>query len=153
MIAYPRDLIASVCYNFQATDSSICGIDISKQLPIQISLFSKSWPFEPVNLSDTEFRFHVMRYLPSWERATALCEAYLENLSWFLRLINRDQLITELMPMVYGKRKKLDADSGNSPETHSRQCFQSGFFSTSLSYNVPAFPRPSPISLCCRRRR
>ena len=43
-------------------------------------------------------------HLPSYERASALCEAYLENLSWFFRPIEREQIMEELIPSVYKKR-------------------------------------------------
>ena len=42
--------------------------------------------------------------LPSRARASSLCEAYLTNLSWFFRPIDRSQLVEELMPMIYNYR-------------------------------------------------
>lgn len=41
--------------------------------------------------------------LPSYERASALIEAYLENLSWFFRPVDREQIIEELLPSIYKK--------------------------------------------------
>lgn len=47
-------------------------------------------------------------YLPSWERAWALCEAYTENLSWYFRSIERAQIVEELFPMVYKRGSSSD---------------------------------------------
>lgn len=40
-------------------------------------------------------------HLPSYERATALAEAYLENVAWLPRPIQREQIFEELIPIVY----------------------------------------------------
>lgn len=47
----------------------------------------------------------IEAHLPSWERASALCEAYLENLSWFFRPVDREQIVEELIPSVYKNRR------------------------------------------------
>lgn len=35
----------------------------------------------------------IKERLPSYERATALVEAYLQHLSWFFRPVERDQIM------------------------------------------------------------
>lgn len=42
--------------------------------------------------------------LPTWERASALTEAYLQNLSWFFRPVDRQQIVEELLPTVFKRR-------------------------------------------------
>ncbi|TDL18164.1 hypothetical protein BD410DRAFT_753452 [Rickenella mellea] len=39
--------------------------------------------------------------MPLYERATALCETYLQQASWFFRLVRRPQLIDELLIPIY----------------------------------------------------
>ena len=71
-----------------------------------------------MNLTEAQLREHIERNLPSWERATALCEAYLENLSWYYRAIERSQLMEELMPTVYKRKKKsVNKSSVEDPST------------------------------------
>jgi hypothetical protein len=48
-------------------------------------------------------------YLPTYERATALAEAYLENVNWLPRPIQREQIMEELLPMLYKHRGKVGA--------------------------------------------
>ena len=43
-------------------------------------------------------------HLPTYERATALAEAYLENVSWLPRPLQREQNFEELIPSVYKNR-------------------------------------------------
>jgi hypothetical protein len=76
-------------------------------LPPEVRDMAFTWPFAPMPLADADFRTYVARFLPTWERATALCEAYLENMAWFYKGIERDHLMEELMPAVYGKGSKL----------------------------------------------
>lgn len=46
----------------------------------------------------------IEAHLPPYERASALVEAYLQNLSWSLCTVDRQQLYEELLPALY-KRK------------------------------------------------
>lgn len=53
----------------------------------------------------------VLNHLPSWERASSLCEIYLEHCSWLTRPVKRDQLLNELLPAVY-KRNTASLTAG-----------------------------------------
>ncbi|EPQ53908.1 hypothetical protein GLOTRDRAFT_139385 [Gloeophyllum trabeum ATCC 11539] len=44
---------------------------------------------------------HLESRLPSYARATSLCESYLEHSSWFFGPIQRDELINELLTPIY----------------------------------------------------
>lgn len=76
-----------------------------------LSYLSESFPFTPLYLPVHEIQAHIEEKLPSLERASALVEAYLENLSWFIRPIDREQIMEELIPEVY--RKWRFASSSN----------------------------------------
>jgi hypothetical protein len=74
-------------------------------LASEVTRMAFFWPFTPTSLTTEEFIAQVMSCLPSWERATALCEVYLENRAWLLKGIEREQLVEEVMPIVYGRKK------------------------------------------------
>lgn len=50
----------------------------------------------------------IKERLPSYERATALVETYLQHLSWFFRPVKRDQIMEELIPTFYKQRASVD---------------------------------------------
>ncbi|THH08783.1 hypothetical protein EW145_g2474 [Phellinidium pouzarii] len=74
---------------------------ISSLLSSDIGYLSKTFPFTPLLLSVDEIQDAIEDMLPSYERASALAEAYLENVSWFFRPVNREQIMEELIPAVY----------------------------------------------------
>lgn len=52
----------------------------------------------------------LMNKLPPYERAWALCEAYVEHTTWLSRPIKRDELIEDFITPIYkAKHKDLDA--------------------------------------------
>lgn len=65
----------------------------------------------------------IKDHLPTYERATSLVEAYLGNLAWFCRPVQRSQIMEELLPSLY-KREWIDeAEDGKEgaeefPEMH-----------------------------------
>ena len=87
----------------QEEDISRRNSKMFKSLSARFPHLARAWPFEPVSLPEKEFRLQVAQCLPTWERATALWEAYLENLSWYFKAIEREQLMEDVMPLVYGK--------------------------------------------------
>ena len=78
-------------------------------LPAQIAQASQLFPFAPMYLASDELQGIIEAQLPSWERASALIEAYLQHLSWSFCAVDRQQLYEELLPAIY-KRKKNPAD-------------------------------------------
>ncbi len=74
-------------------------------LPLQIAQTSQMWPFTPLYAPREELRQMIEGQLPTWERASALTEAYLENLSWFFRPVDRQQIVEELLPAVFKRRR------------------------------------------------
>ena len=63
------------------------------------------WPFTPLYAPRDDLRQMIESQLPTWERASALTEAYLQNLSWFFRPVDRQQIVEELLPAVYKRRR------------------------------------------------
>ncbi|KAL5482658.1 hypothetical protein ACEPAI_9252 [Sanghuangporus weigelae] len=70
----------------------------------------EAFPFSPLYLPTQEIRERTQEKLPSFERASALVEAYLENTSWFVKTVDREQIMEELLPLFY---KKRSSSSGN----------------------------------------
>lgn len=81
--------------------------------PPEIADLARTWPFAPLYLPKEDIQAMIEARLPSYERATSLCEAYLENLSWFFRPIERKQIMEELLPLHY-KRRRAGASGSSS---------------------------------------
>ncbi len=56
-----------------------------------------------VRRNEEVLRRAIEARLPSRERASALCETYMENLSVFMRPIDRTQIYEELIPALYDR--------------------------------------------------
>ncbi|KAL5483077.1 hypothetical protein ACEPAI_8306 [Sanghuangporus weigelae] len=104
LIAEKKHLVAS------STDAHA---DSSSALPAPISYLSKTFPFTPLYLPTHEIQGYIEEKLPSYERASSLTEAYLENLSWFFRPVEREQIMGELIPIVYKKRRSTFSRNGS----------------------------------------
>ncbi|KZT27270.1 hypothetical protein NEOLEDRAFT_1089468 [Neolentinus lepideus HHB14362 ss-1] len=55
----------------------------------------------PLHSYDEQFLSYLESRLPSYPRASALCETYLEHSSWFFGPIQRDELINEIFTPIY----------------------------------------------------
>lgn len=78
--------------------------------PAQICYLSKTFPFAPLYLPVHQLQEMIEGMLPSYSRATALAEAYLQNLSWFFRPVAREEIMEELIPIVYKKHPPARSD-------------------------------------------
>lgn len=82
--------------------------------------------------SNREFMISVFETnLPSFERASSLCETYLECFSWICRAVQRDQLFSELLPTIY-KRKRSSQFSDPASKSASQQMTSSDLHEISL---------------------
>ena len=67
-------------------------------------------------MGTTKQNINVIRdYLPPWDRALEMAERYLTNGTWIFRNINRQQLINEMLPAIYGKRSAYAPDEYSGP--------------------------------------
>lgn len=46
----------------------------------------------------------IETFLPPVERAIVLCDTFLEHLSWMFHIVSRQQLVNELIPVIYRQR-------------------------------------------------
>ncbi|KAJ7756952.1 hypothetical protein B0H16DRAFT_1537516 [Mycena metata] len=70
-------------------------------LPPEINQFFNAFPFAPLGIPRTSVQETIESFLPPMERAIALCETFLEHLSWMFHIVSRRQLIDELIPAIY----------------------------------------------------
>src|ERR1700677_3553592 len=67
-------------------------------------------------MGTTKQNINVIRdYLPPWNRALEMAENYVANSTWVFRNINRQQLINEMLPAIYGKRSAYPPDEYSGP--------------------------------------
>ena len=52
----------------------------------------------------------IKDYLPPWERAVVMVENYMTHATWLFRNINRQQLINEMLPAIYGRQTAYAPD-------------------------------------------
>ena len=79
----------------------------SPKLPPDLLLFSNSFPFTPIGpVRETQLKIET--YLPPWERACILAETYLEQAAWIFRAVSKQQLLDEMLPIIYKRQLPLD---------------------------------------------
>ncbi|KAL5527775.1 hypothetical protein ACEPAG_6576 [Sanghuangporus baumii] len=86
-----------------------------------MTLPEETFPFKPLYLPADEILAQIEEKLPSFERASAVVEAYLENTAWFVRLVDREQIMEELIPQIYRRRqfaKNNATDGTQSTDPH-----------------------------------
>lgn len=71
---------------------------------MEIAHVSETFPFTPIRTPKERILMVINSHLPTYERATALVEAYLQNISSLFRPIRREQIIEELLPIFYSRR-------------------------------------------------
>ncbi|THH07873.1 hypothetical protein EW145_g3096 [Phellinidium pouzarii] len=74
----------------------------SKSPPLQpdVALFSNAFPFTPTGPA-CDVREKIMSHLPPWDSALALVDIYFEQAAWLFRSVSRQQLIDEMLPVLY----------------------------------------------------
>lgn len=75
-------------------------------MPPEINGLIQMWPFTQTVPNKDALQSTIESQLPSFERASALCEAYLHNLTWFHLSITREYLMEELIPMIYHRDRR-----------------------------------------------
>lgn len=87
----------------------------SPAFPYMFSRGSDAWLLMPPYTPTSELLDKLWSEMPSFERASGLCETYLENFAWILRVVRRDQLFSELLPVAFGRKRAtiaIDASMG-----------------------------------------
>ena len=80
-------------------------LDLS-YLPPEINQCYQSFPFTPPNVIAAPIQEMIESFLPGMERAIALCDNFLEQLSWMFHIVSRQLCVNELIPMIYKQNAK-----------------------------------------------
>ena len=63
------------------------------------------------NLPKSEIIRMIEAQIPKKERALDLIDAYYSHVGWFCRPVERDQIVGEIVPLIYGRaRKRLNPE-------------------------------------------
>ena len=73
----------------------------SVTLPPELLQPSGDFPFCQPVLPKEELFALITKHLPTYERATALAESFLGNVGWVPRPIQREQIMEDLIPLLY----------------------------------------------------
>ncbi|KAL5523829.1 hypothetical protein ACEPAG_8002 [Sanghuangporus baumii] len=92
----------------------------SGHLSREIIHSSRSFPFAPLFLDQSEESLlsQLISYLPPFERATALYEAFFRNLSWLAAPVERSCIVSEIVPIFYSRRKPANPGSIHTDHAH-----------------------------------
>ncbi|KAL5480278.1 hypothetical protein ACEPAI_1548 [Sanghuangporus weigelae] len=99
-------------HDSRSMNDSLSPIALSRQ----ILLMSDTFPFSIDCHPKTRILEMIEAQLPPYARATALAEAYLTNIAWYLLLVDREQIFEELLPFVY--RRSRDTCNADVDESH-----------------------------------
>jgi hypothetical protein len=88
--------------------------DTPSDLPFPILEISASFPDAFIRLP----LYALEAYLPSWPRASQLCNLYLEQAPWFFGAVKARQLHEELLPLYYVEARPLGVPPPTAPTPH-----------------------------------
>lgn len=92
---------------------SILG-DTPYALPLPVLEVSASFPDASARLP----LYALEAYLPSWSRASQLCNLYLEQAPWFFGAVKARQLHEELLPLYYVEARPQGIPPPTPPTPH-----------------------------------
>ncbi|KAF8495572.1 fungal-specific transcription factor domain-containing protein [Russula emetica] len=92
---------------------SILG-DTPYALPLPVLEVSASFPDASIRLP----LYALEAYLPSWSRASQLCDLYLEQAPWFFGAVKARQLHEELLPLYYVEARPQGTPPPTVPTPH-----------------------------------
>ena len=88
--------------------------DTPYALPLPILEISASFPDASIRLP----LYALEAYLPSWSRASQLCNLYLEQAPWFFGPVKARQLHEELLPLYYVEARPQGIPPPTAPTPH-----------------------------------
>lgn len=91
----------------------------SPSLQPEVALFTNAFPFTPSG-SPREVQGKLEALLPTWEKAHDIVHTYLEQAAWLFRSVSRNQLLDEMLPVIYHRppSKPLHEHGGNYEGPH-----------------------------------
>ncbi|KAL5480159.1 hypothetical protein ACEPAI_1429 [Sanghuangporus weigelae] len=90
----------------------------SERLPEDLVHASEMWPFVPTYISRSNYSSQLCLQLPLYERAISLTESYFANLVWFDAVVDRSQLVDEVIPQFYPQHHPAPPESADISQSH-----------------------------------
>ena len=90
--------------------------DEGTQISLEIARLSNAFPFGVEGSSERVMDL-LLNYLPVQYRAWSLCETYQEHASWACRLLERDEIIDDILTPIYKYMKEKDGTDPESPRS------------------------------------
>ncbi|KZT25295.1 hypothetical protein NEOLEDRAFT_1065216 [Neolentinus lepideus HHB14362 ss-1] len=97
-----------------AETSDAESVSKSPALPEAIMQFIQSFPFHLDGPVGSMHRM-IQSYLPPYERALALCEAFGDRITWIYRCIAKSQLTEDLLPAIYSRAGYTPSEDCSGP--------------------------------------
>jgi len=72
------------------------------ELPVEINILDQVFPWTPAYLPTASIREAITWYLPSYQRASALCDLFLKSLSWMFQIVSRQQ-VDRIASLIYSR--------------------------------------------------
>lgn len=90
---------------------------VYSKLPPEITHLATTFPFSSINNSKETIIAAIESRLPTYERATALVEAYIQHIACFFRPVRREQIMEELIPKFFKRNRnaRYEPVSSSSP--------------------------------------
>lgn len=87
----------------------------SSYLPSEICVLYQAFPFTPTGIPTEAVQDLIESYLPSISLAKALCETFLQSMSWMFSVVSRQHILCDLIPTVYGHANRLTQPKSYGP--------------------------------------
>lgn len=98
---------------------------VNSKLPPEITRLATTFPFATTNNSKETIIAAIESRLPTYERATALAEAYIQHITCFFRPVLREQIMEELIPKFYKRNNNaLSISPTDSPPRGCAEIFE-----------------------------
>ncbi|KAF9035552.1 fungal-specific transcription factor domain-containing protein [Panaeolus papilionaceus] len=93
------------------------GQDPQRQHLSSIDRLADLFPFTAKNRRNHTGIALIESFLPTYEQATELCLSYIDHGSLFFRAIKKDELLDELLPLIYKKRNENRSPGAADPSS------------------------------------
>ena len=113
----PSNLILQTGAEMDKLTSGSVEADRGIHTSLAIAQLSNAFPFGIEGSPERAMDF-LLKHLPAQYRAWSLCETYMEHASWIIRLMERDEIIDEILIPIYKEKDDTDSEAPRSISYH-----------------------------------
>ena len=113
----PDDDVSQKYFQYFAPATFVTELDSPPAFHHLTSRLEETFPFTALYLPKEEILACVEEKLPTLERALSLVEIYSENLCWLWQPVEREQIIQEIIPYIYGRLQQSPSSTPLDPST------------------------------------